>query len=106
MPDTALATDAAGFRARLAAQLAGEVRFDPISQALYSTDASVYQIEPLGVVLPRSRDDLIRIVRTCARLRCPITMRGGGTSQAGQAIGHGVVIDTSKTFKPSASSSG
>src|ERR1700694_3066777 len=74
----------------------GEVRFDRISRALYSTDASVYQIEPQGVVLPRSRDDLIRIVRICAEHGCSLTMRGGGTSQAGQAIGAGVIIDTSK----------
>src|SRR5213082_1427917 len=74
----------------------GEVRFDQISRALYSTDASVYQIEPQGVVLPRSRDDLIRTVRTCAEHRCSLTMRGGGTSQAGQAIGAGIIVDTSK----------
>ena len=77
-------------------QLEGEVRFDRVSRALYSTDASVYQIQPLGVVLPRSRDDLIRLVQICAQHRCPITMRGGGTSQAGQAIGSGIVVDTSK----------
>ena len=74
----------------------GEVRFDRISRALYSTDASVYQIEPQGVVLPRSRDDLIRIVRACAEHGCSLTMRGGGTSQAGQAIGPGIIVDTSK----------
>lgn len=74
----------------------GEVRFDKISRALYSTDASVYQIEPAGVVIPRHREDLIRVVEICRRSRCPMTMRGGGTSQAGQAIGEGIVIDTSK----------
>jgi FAD/FMN-containing dehydrogenase/Fe-S oxidoreductase len=74
----------------------GEVRFDRVSRALYSTDASVYQIEPQGVVLPRSRDDLIRIVRACAEHGCSMTMRGGGTSQAGQAIGPGIIVDTSK----------
>jgi FAD/FMN-containing dehydrogenase/Fe-S oxidoreductase len=77
-------------------QIEGEVRFDRISRALYSTDASVYQIEPAGVVIPRSREDLIRLVRICAHFRCPLTMRGGGTSQAGQAIGPGIVADTSK----------
>ncbi len=76
----------------------GEVRFDHISRALYSTDASVYQIEPAGVVIPKHREDLIRIVEICRRLRCPMTMRGGGTSQAGQAIGEGIVVDTSKYF--------
>jgi FAD/FMN-containing dehydrogenase len=88
--------DAAALQRELSAAIEGEVRFDPITKALYSTDASVYQIEPLGVAIPRTRDDLIRIVRICSRFRCPITMRGGGTSQAGQAIGAGVVVDTSK----------
>ena len=49
----------------------GEVRFDKVSRALYSTDASVYQIEPLGVVVPRSRDDIIRIVQICAQVPLP-----------------------------------
>ena len=80
----------------LAAERVEDVRFDNVSRALYSTDASVYQIEPIGVALPRSRDELRRIVQVCARLACPITMRGGGTSQAGQAVGHGLVVDTSK----------
>ena len=83
-------------RGDLQSHTTGEVRFDRISRALYSTDASVYRIEPKGVVLPRSRDDLIRIVRICAGHGCSMTMRGGGTSQAGQAIGPGVIIDTSK----------
>ena len=88
--------DIAGLRRALATEITGEVRFDTVSRALYSTDASVYQIEPLGVVVPRSRDDLIRLVGICAEFRCPITMRGGGTSQAGQAIGAGLIVDTSK----------
>jgi len=67
-----------------------------VSRALYATDASVYQIEPIGVAIPRSRNDLLRLVGICAEFRCPITMRGGGTSQAGQAIGPGLIVDTSK----------
>ena len=82
----------------LKAGIEGEVRFDKISRALYSNDASVYQIHPTGVVIPRHREDLLRVLAVCRRLRCPITMRGGGTSQAGQAIGEGVVVDTSKYF--------
>jgi FAD/FMN-containing dehydrogenase/Fe-S oxidoreductase len=73
-----------------------EVRFDALDRALYSTDASVYKIQPQGVLIPRTRPALIEIVRRCVENRCPITMRGGGTSQAGQAIGDGVVIDVSK----------
>ena len=82
----------------LESAIEGEVRFDAISRALYSTDASVYQIEPLGVVVAKSREDVVRTVTICAKHHCPLTMRGGGTSQAGQAIGSGVVVDTSKYF--------
>ncbi|HUQ91658.1 MAG TPA: FAD-linked oxidase C-terminal domain-containing protein [Bryobacteraceae bacterium] len=85
-----------GLRQALEAEIEGEVRFDKISRALYSTDASVYQIEPAGVVIPKSQEDIIRAMRICARLGCSITMRGGGTSQAGQAIGAGLQIDCSK----------
>jgi len=80
----------------LVAAITGEVRFDAISRALYSTDASVYQIRPLGVVLPRTAEDVVRVVEICGRHGVPITARGGGTSQAGQAIGPGIVLDTSK----------
>jgi FAD/FMN-containing dehydrogenase/Fe-S oxidoreductase len=79
-------------------QIEGEVRFDTISRALYSTDASVYQIQPLGVVIPKHRQDILRIIEICSRFRCPITMRGGGTSQAGQAIGEGIQVDISKYY--------
>src|SRR5688572_31991880 len=89
----------AGLRRALATEFTGELHFDKVSRALYSTDASVYQIEPVGVVVPRSRHDLIRLVTICAEFRCPITMRGGGTSQAGQAIGPGLVVDTSKYLR-------
>ena len=82
----------------LRSQIEGEVRFDDISRALYSTDASVYQIKPAGVVIPRHREDILRAVAICRELRVPITLRGGGTSQAGQAIGEGLQIDTSKYF--------
>jgi FAD/FMN-containing dehydrogenase/Fe-S oxidoreductase len=91
-----MSVDVAALRLALDRQIEGEVRFDAVSRALYSTDASVYQIAPLGVVVPRTRDDLVRVVRICAPLGCPVTMRGGGTSQGGQAIGPGLVVDTSK----------
>src|SRR5262245_2717766 len=64
--------------------LEGEVRFDRLTRALYSTDASVYQIVPLGVVLPKSEADVVAAVKACAEHRVPLTARGGGTSQAGQ----------------------
>ncbi len=74
----------------------GEVRFDATSRRLYSTDASIYQIEPLGVVLPRTVADLQTAVQVAAELGVPVTARGGGTSLSGQAIGPGLVIDCSK----------
>jgi FAD/FMN-containing dehydrogenase/Fe-S oxidoreductase len=89
MPHDALRRD-------LEQQISGEIRFDTVSRALYSTDASVYQIEPLGVVVPRTRDDVVRTVEIAARHGVSITARGGGTSQAGQAIGSGLQLDTSK----------
>ena len=92
----AASVDVVGLERALRAALAGEVRFDRVSRALYSTDASVYQIEPLGVVVARTRDDVVATVRLCHEFRCPLTLRGGGTSQAGQAVGSGVILDTSK----------
>ena len=85
-------------RRALAAHLEGEVRFDKVSRALYSTDASVYQIEPLGVAIVRSRQDIVCAIDIARRHGCSITVRGGGTSQAGQAIGRGLQLDTSKYF--------
>jgi len=85
-------------RQELEEQISGEVRFDAVSLALYSTDASVYQIHPLGVVLAKSRDDIVRTVNIARAHGVSITARGGGTSQAGQAIGEGLQLDTSKYY--------
>jgi FAD/FMN-containing dehydrogenase/Fe-S oxidoreductase len=74
----------------------GEVRFDDTSRRLYATDASLYQIPPLGVVLPKTVDDLAVTVQIASELNVPITARGGGTSLSGQSIGPGIVIDCSK----------
>src|SRR6516225_4908628 len=76
--------------------LAGEVRFDATSRRLYSTDASIYQMEPLGVVMPRSAADIVATVQIAAEMHVPITARGGGTSLSGQSIGPGLIIDLSK----------
>jgi FAD/FMN-containing dehydrogenase/Fe-S oxidoreductase len=93
-----LTVDPVALKAELDRNISGEVRFDAISRALYSTDASVYQISPIGVAIPKTRHDIVRIVEICRRFRCPITMRGGGTSQAGQAIGEGLQVDISKYY--------
>src|SRR6266851_1521064 len=85
-------------RRELEDEIEGEVRFDRVSRSLYATDASVYQIEPVGVVIVRSRQDVVRTVRIARRHGCSMTARGGGTSQAGQAIGPGLQLDTSKYF--------
>ncbi len=81
---------------RLRAAVAGEVHFDGASRAMHATDASVYQILPLGVVTPRSREDVVAVVRLCREHGVSITARGGGTSQAGQAIGAGLSLDFSR----------
>src|SRR5712675_1785108 len=80
----------------LAHKFSAEARFTRVSRAPYSTDASVYRIEPLGIVVPRTREDVVRAVEIAARHGVSITARGGGTSQAGQAIGAGIQLDTSK----------
>jgi FAD/FMN-containing dehydrogenase/Fe-S oxidoreductase len=74
----------------------GEVRFDNGSRALYATDASNYRQVPIGVVIPKSVDDVIATVAACRRHGAPIVSRGGGTSLAGQCCNVAVVIDMSK----------
>ena len=76
--------------------LAGEVRFDLYSKALYSTDASLYQIQPIGVVIPKDRQDIIKTVQIASEHNVPILPRGGGTSLAGQSVGEAIVLDMSK----------
>ena len=74
----------------------GEIRTDTASKILYSTDASMYQIEPLGVAVPRTQEDLIAAVELAARYKIPILPRGAGTSLGGQAIGAALIIDCSR----------
>src|SRR5271157_6509677 len=77
-------------------QFTGDIRLDLSSKILYSTDASIYQIEPLGVVLPRTQDDLHSVVELAAKYRVPILPRGSGSSLAGQAIGEALILDCSR----------
>ena len=74
----------------------GEVRFDPYSRLLYSTDASIYQMEPIGVVIPRTADDVQAVVEFAAGEGIPVLPRSGGTSLAGQTVNHAIVLDFSK----------
>ncbi len=77
----------------------GRVRFDRHNQMLYATDASIFQIEPIGVVLPQSIDELARIVAFCGQRGVAILPRGGGTSLAGQCTNRAVVIDYSNSCR-------
>ena len=74
----------------------GEVRFDAYSRVLYSTDASAWQIEPIGAVIPRHKGDVVESVRIAAKHRIPVLPRGGATSLSGQTVGEAVHIDFSK----------
>lgn len=69
---------------------------DAISLGLYATDASMYQMRPLAVVVPVDRDDTVAAIRQCAAQRLPVLARGGGTSLTGQSIGEAVILDVSK----------
>jgi FAD/FMN-containing dehydrogenase/Fe-S oxidoreductase len=79
--------------------VAGEVRGDAHDRLLYATDASLYQVEPLAVVIPRDAEDAVAALRVCHRHRVPVLPRGGGTSLAGQCTNRGVVIDFSPTCR-------
>ena len=74
----------------------GEVRFDDVSRMLYRTDASIYEIEPLGLVVPIDEDDVVAAIKIAAQRGVPILPRGGGTSLAGQSVGAAVHLDFSK----------
>ena len=76
-------------------RIAGEVRFDAFSRMLYSTDASIYQIEPIGVVIPRHADDVAATVDVARQHGVPVLPRGGGTGLAGQTVGKAIIIDMS-----------
>lgn len=82
-------------KAELEASLGNAVRFDAAHQAIYASDASNYRQVPIGVVVPRSLDDLLTAVRICSAYDAPLLMRGGGTAQGGQSVNHAVVIDVS-----------
>ena len=74
----------------------GDIRLDLASRVLYSTDASIYQMEPLGVALPKTQEDLQAAVELAAKYSVPILPRGAGTSLAGQAIGNALILDCSR----------
>jgi FAD/FMN-containing dehydrogenase/Fe-S oxidoreductase len=84
---------------RLASQTQGEVLFSPADRGRYATDASIYQVEPVGVFVPRTNDDVKLALDICRDQKVPIIARGAGTSQCGQTVGAGLVIDYSKHLR-------
>ena len=74
----------------------GDIRLDLASRILYSTDASIYQIEPQGVAIPKTQDDLQAAMELAAKYKVPILARGAGTSLAGQAVGDALILDCSR----------
>jgi FAD/FMN-containing dehydrogenase/Fe-S oxidoreductase len=82
--------------ARLRRELRGEVLFDAAARGRYATDASIYQIDPLGVVVPESEQDVENALAIAGDAGVPVLARGGGTSQCGQTVGKALIIDHSK----------
>lgn len=81
---------------KLSKQIEGDLYFDHISKVLYATDASAYREMPLAVALPKSKDDLQKLIRFANANHCSLIPRGAGTSLAGQVVGSGIVVDFSK----------
>ncbi len=84
------------FWAELRRRVAGDVKNDLYSRTLYSTDASNYQVQPLGVFFPRNADDIQAATEIAAKYRVPVLVRGGGTSLAGQAVNEALIMDASR----------
>lgn len=85
--------------ARLASETRGEVLFSPADRGRYATDASIYQVMPVGVFVPRSAPDVKTALDICRDMGVPIIARGAGTSQCGQTVGAGLVIDYAKHIR-------
>src|SRR5439155_14607411 len=96
MTETMAETMLPGLERRLRAELTGEVRFDRFTRGRYATDASHYQIMPLGVVIPRTIDEAIHAIEIARAEGVSVLPRGGGSSQAGQAVNASLVVDCSK----------
>jgi len=79
----------------IASIIEGEVRFRKHDRMLYATDASIYQVEPLGIVLPKNAEDVLRVIEYTRDHNLPLLPRGAGTSLAGQAVNHAIILDFS-----------
>ena len=84
---------------RLRRETEGEVLFDDASRGRYSTDASIYQILPIGVLVPQTARDIAAALNIAHELNVPVLARGAGTSQCGQTTGSALVIDNSKYLR-------
>ncbi len=82
--------------ARLRREMRGDVLFDAGSRGRYATDASIYQVEPIGVAVPQTEADLAIALDVARDMGVPVLPRGGGTSQCGQTVGAALVVDHSK----------
>ncbi|HEX3574054.1 MAG TPA: FAD-linked oxidase C-terminal domain-containing protein [Rhodopila sp.] len=91
--------DNTAFAMRLARNIKGEVLFDRSSRGRYSTDASIYQMEPVGVIVPETIDDVVAAMAIARDEGIPVLPRGGGTSQCGQTVNRALVIDCSKHLR-------
>src|SRR5215472_8535491 len=85
-----------GLERRLRAELTGEVQFDRFTRGRYATDASHYQMMPIGVVAPRTIEEADRAIAIARAEGATVLARGGGTSQAGQTVGESLIVDCSK----------
>ena len=97
-PTTTLPGDS-NLALKLARNIKGEVLFDRASRGRYSTDASIYQMEPLGVIVPETIDDVAAALAIAREEGIPVLPRGGGTSQCGQTVNRALVIDCSKHLR-------
>ncbi len=95
MPETKPLPDQARIRDDLRGILRGEVLFDDVSRTLYSTDASIFEVHPFGVVTPRDEEDVCALVRYAVEHDLPLIPRGAGTGLAGESLGSGLVVDLS-----------
>jgi FAD/FMN-containing dehydrogenase/Fe-S oxidoreductase len=93
---SAARVDVRGLRRRLEETVEGEVRFDAQAKAMYATDASNYRQVPIGVVIPKTLEDVVAVHRACHEFGAPVLSRGGGTSLSGETVNFAVVIDFSK----------
>src|SRR5919206_1932882 len=85
-----------GLERRLRREVTGDVLFDRFNRGRYATDASIYQVMPIGVVVPKTIEEAERAIAVAREEGVSVLPRGGGTSQCGQTVNAAVVIDTSK----------